>query len=199
MLMKIENTTAVAYFNNQGGTVSKELISLTQAGTYGCGAWGGIFTFKLSTYLPGVMNQAVEVHQGHIELEPRPLNLPKNQQTLWGTGSGHICFQTHQSVPLLLQLAARSICRGNRCIPPKLDDNQRLCQPPMESDSQGAIENTNTGSKCNPGSSCLEDTAMVPSPAVVGSRLAMSITQTDTQYRVSTHNAPTSRVEGKPY
>ena len=87
MLMKIENTTAVAYFNNQGGTVSKELISLTQAGTYGCGAWGGIFTFKLSTYLPGVMNQAVEVHEGHIKLEPRPLNLPKKQQTLWVTGS----------------------------------------------------------------------------------------------------------------
>ena len=93
------------------------------------------------------------------------------------------------------QLAARSTCRGNRRIPPGLENNQRLCQPTMESDPQGANENTNAGSRCNPGSSCLEDKAMVPSPDVVGSRLATPITQTDTQYRVSTHNAPTSRVE----
>ena len=66
---------------------------------------------------------------------------------------------------------------------------------PMESDSQGANENTNIGSRCNPGSSCLEDSAMVPSPAVSGSRLATSIIQTDTKDRVSTHNAPTCRVE----
>ena len=128
-------------------------------------------------------------------MESGPLNLPKNQQTLWATGSGPICVQTHQSMPPLLQLAARSICGGNRHIPPGLEDNQRLYQPTMESDPQCANENTNAGSGCNPGNSCLEDTVMVPSPAVVGSRLATPITQTDTQYRVSTHNAPTSHVE----
>ena len=36
---------------------------------------------------------------------------------------------------------------------------------------------------------------MVPSPTIVGSRLATPITQAETQGRVSTHNAPTSRVE----
>ena len=30
MLLKIDNTTAAAYINNQGGTVSKELVSLTR-------------------------------------------------------------------------------------------------------------------------------------------------------------------------
>ena len=78
--------------------------------------------------------QGVEVHEGQVGLESGPLNLPKNQQTLWATGSGPICVKTHQSVPLLLQLAARSICGGNRHIPPGLEDNQRLCQPTMESD-----------------------------------------------------------------
>ena len=95
-------------------------------------------------------------------MESGPLNLPKNQQTLWATGSGPICVQTHQSVPPLLQLAARSICGGNRHIPPGLEDNQRLCQPTMESDPQCANENTNAGSRCNPGNSCLEDTAWYP-------------------------------------
>ena len=33
-------------------------------------------------------------------------------------------------VSLLLQLVARSICRSNQCIPPGLEDNERLCQPP---------------------------------------------------------------------
>ena len=74
-------------------------------------------------------------------------------------------------------------------ISPGLEDNQRLCQPTMESDPQGANENTKPGSGSNPGSSCPEDTTMVRSPDVVGIRLAMPITQTDTQYRVSTHNA----------
>ena len=36
---------------------------------------------------------------------------------------------------------------------------------------------------------------MVPSPTIIGSRLATPITQAETQCRVSTHNAPTSRVE----
>ena len=36
---------------------------------------------------------------------------------------------------------------------------------------------------------------MVPSPNIVDSRLATPITQAETQCRVSTHNAPTSRVE----
>ena len=139
--------------------------------------------------------QGVEVHEGQVGLEPGLINLPKNRHGLWTTGSGPFCVQTHQSVPPLLQLVARSICGGNRCIPPGLEDNQRLCQPTMESDPQGVNENTNAGSGCNPGSSCLENTAMVHSPAVVGSRLATPITQTDTQYGVSTHNAPTSRVE----
>ena len=30
VLLKIDNTTTVAYINNQGGKVSKELVSLTQ-------------------------------------------------------------------------------------------------------------------------------------------------------------------------
>ena len=44
--------------------------------------------------------------------------------------NGPVCIQTNQPVSLLLQLVARSICRSNQCIPPGLEDNERLCQPP---------------------------------------------------------------------
>ena len=57
VLMKIDNTTAVAYINNQGGTVSKELISLTRD------LWMWCLERNIhiqAQYLPGVLNQAAD-------------------------------------------------------------------------------------------------------------------------------------------
>ena len=139
--------------------------------------------------------QGIQVHEGQIRLESESLNISKKQQGIWATGSGPICIQTNQSVPTLLQLAARSICRGNRRIPPGLDNNERLCQPPLEPGPQGTNKNTSTGGRCNSDSPCLEDTAVVSPPIVVDSRLATPTTPPETQYRVSTHNAPISRLE----
>ena len=55
--MKIDNTTAVAYINNQGGTVSKELISLTRDLWMWCPERN---IYIQAQYLPGVMNQAAD-------------------------------------------------------------------------------------------------------------------------------------------
>ena len=55
--MKIDNTTAIAYINNQGVTVSKELISLTRD------LWMWCLERNIhiqAQYLPGVMNQTVD-------------------------------------------------------------------------------------------------------------------------------------------
>ena len=57
VLMKIDNTTAVAYINNQGGTVSKELISLTR------NLWMWCLERNIhiqAQHLPGVLNQAAD-------------------------------------------------------------------------------------------------------------------------------------------
>ena len=57
VLMKIDNTTAVAYINNQGGAVSKELISLTRD------LWMWCLERNIhiqAQYLPGVMNQTAD-------------------------------------------------------------------------------------------------------------------------------------------
>ena len=52
--------------------------------------------------------QGVENHEGQIRLESGQSILPPDQQTLWATRSGPIRVSTDQSVPPLLQLAARS-------------------------------------------------------------------------------------------
>ena len=98
VLMKIDNTTAVAYINNQGGTVSKELISLT----WDLWMWCLERIIHIQAqYLPGVMNQtAIRESRSMRDRSDwsldRSLNLPKNKQTLWATGCGPICVQTHQ-------------------------------------------------------------------------------------------------------
>ena len=83
-------------------------------------------------------------------------------------------MQTNQPVPSLLQLAARSICRGNRCLPAGLDNGEGLCQPSMEPDTEGANKSTVSGSRLNSG---VEDTAMVPLSTVNISGLATPATQ----------------------
>ena len=139
--------------------------------------------------------QRIEIHERLIGLESGSANISDNQQDLWPTGSGPICIQTDQPVPSLLQLAARSICRGNRCLPAGLDNGEGLCQPPMEPNTEGANESTVSGSRLNPGSPSVEDTAMVPLSTINVSGLATPATQAGHYNRVSTHNAPTSRLE----
>ena len=64
-----------------------------------------------------------------VRLETEPGNLQEDQS---GHGSGAdrpVCIQADYSVPTLFQLAARSLCRGHRCIPAGLVSRERLCQP----------------------------------------------------------------------
>ena len=62
----------------------------------------------------------------------------------------------------LFQLAARSLCSSNRCIPAGLVSNQGVCKPAVEPDRSGSVQSTDgQGSHCLGGTS-LEDTAMVP-------------------------------------
>ena len=58
VLLKIDNTTAAAYINNQGGTISKDLIVLTRD------LWMWCLERNIhiqAQYLPGVMNQVADM------------------------------------------------------------------------------------------------------------------------------------------
>ena len=58
VLLKIDNTTAVAYINHQGGTVSKELVALTRD------LWMWCLERNIhiqAQHLPGVLNQVADM------------------------------------------------------------------------------------------------------------------------------------------
>ena len=193
VLLKIDNTTAVAYINNQGGTVSKELIALTKD------LWMWCLERNIhiqAQHLPGVMNQVAD-RESRTMRDKSDWNLDRASflRILWATRSGPICVSTDQSVPPLLQLATRSLCRGNRCVSPGLDGSERVWEPSMEFDPKSANKSAGSKSRCYTGGSGMEDSTLVStSPFVVG-RLATPSTKTIPPNRVDTHDAPTSRVE----
>ena len=76
--------------------------------------------------------QGIQVNAGQVRLETESADLSPNRQALWTTGSGLVCVPAKQPVPTLLQLAARSICRGCRCLPAGLVNCEGICQPSME-------------------------------------------------------------------
>ena len=123
-----------------------------------------------STELYG--GQGVQVNEGSIRLETEPQYLLQDQQSLWATGSGPIRIQTDTSVPTLLQLAARSICRGRRCLPAGLDNGEGICKPPLEPYSPSAESGTISGGGPGPSGPTVESSAMVCCASVNASGLA---------------------------
>ena len=79
-----------------------------------------------------------------IRQEAKPIGLPKNKEVIWSLESGSICFQVHNSVPSLFQLAARSICSSHRYISEELVHDKRLCKPSMVSSGTGSQVQTSS-------------------------------------------------------
>ena len=103
----------------------------------------------------------VQGNAGQDRLEVEPHDIPEDQQPLWTSGHGPICIQTVHSVPTLLQLAARSLCTSNRCLSPRLDSHEVLCQSSMESGGSGSCTSTIPTGSSGVNSSGLEETAVV--------------------------------------
>ena len=133
----------------------------------------------------------VQNPQGSVRLEPGQGHFLKNKRAIWPNRSGPICIQTDQSVPSLFQLAARSICRGDRCLPTGLVINTRLCQSSVEYDTSSHHENTITESRCDPSNPNMEVSAMVCNPSLNDGRLATPTTNST----LSPTEPSTSRVE----
>ena len=192
VLLKIDNTTAVAYINNQGGTISKDLIVLTR--DLSREEHSHPSTIPTWSNEPGGRH-GIEIHEGSIRLETGSFRFSENQQEVWFSGSGPVCNQINQPVPSLLQLVARSICRSNRRLSPGLDNSERFCQPTLEPSTESASKNTESRGISNSGNPSMETSAMVSPPTVITSRLATPATQAGHGNRVSPNNAPTSRLE----
>ena len=117
---------------------------------------------------------------GSVRLEAESSPVQEDYQSLWSNRSGPICISSDRTVPSLFQLAARSICSGNRCLPAGLVSDTGLCQPTLEYDRTGPIPGPSTaGVHCSRGTS-VEDTTMVPTSSAHAHCTSLSDqTQTD--------------------
>ena len=104
------------------------------------------------------------INEGPIRLETKPSNL---QHSLWSFGSGPICIQAHQT---MLQLAARSICRG---LPSGLVDSEGVCQSLVGPDTSGVKSGTISRGRHSPSNPLMEGSALVCSTPINASGLAM--------------------------
>ena len=104
----------------------------------------------------------VQGNAGQDRLEVEPCDIPGNQQPLWTPRHRPVCVQTVHPVPTLLQLAARSLCTGSRCLSPRLDSHEVLCESSMESGRPGSCTNAITTGLSGASGSCLEGSTMVP-------------------------------------
>ena len=87
--------------------------------------------------------------------------------TMKPNGSGPLYFLPVNSVPMLFQLATRSICRSNRCVPPDMDTHEGICQPTLELGGQDSISSADTTGQLCTGSSRVEVATMVPYSAIM--------------------------------
>ena len=93
---------------------------------------------------------------GQDWLETVSDHLSQDWSTLEPTGSGPICFLVINPVPTIFQLAPRSICRSNRCIPPDLYTHEGVCHSNLESNGQDFISDSDTAGRFSIDSSSLE-------------------------------------------
>ena len=110
--------------------------------------------------------QGIQVNGGQVRLETEPLCLSPDRQALWTTDGGPVCIQTNQSVPTLLQLAARPICRGRRCLPAGLVDSEGVCQPSVESHTSGIKPGADSRGRPSCSDAPLESSTLVRSAPI---------------------------------
>ena len=105
----------------------------------------------------------VSDNAGPYGLETQPSFVQKDRSPTGANTGGPVRIQDYQTVPSLLQLAARSLCSSNRCIPPGLVPQQGLCEPTMVSDRQSPITGSSPAGPGDTSGTSLEDAAMVSS------------------------------------
>ena len=172
VLLRIDNTTAVAYINNLGGTVSRELLNLAKDLWMWCLERNIHITAQ---HLPGVMNHIADAEsrtmRDRLDWKLNPVSyILEDRPDTGSSGSGSICVQTDNSVPSLFQLASGSL---RSSLPAGLVAIEGLCQPPMVPNREGTSPGANPTSTDSPPGTSLEDSAMVPTPAVDGSGMPL--------------------------
>ena len=118
LLVCLDNTTAVAYINNLGGTVSKELVTLAK----------DLWMWCLERNIRISAQHRKLENDGPVRLEIEPSDFQKDRSIVWPTRSGPLCLQVDKPTTEIFQLETRLLCSNNRCPSPGLENSERICQ-----------------------------------------------------------------------
>ncbi len=127
-----------------------------------------------------------------VGLETRLTSLSTNPSTLGPNGGGFVCLQTDNTVPSLFQLAVRSICSGNRCLPPSLDGAQGICKSAMEFGGTSGSTGLGSASLAGASSTSVEDPSLVPNSTGDAGRCPTPDSPTETSDKSLTDENPTA-------
>ena len=178
-LLKLDNTTAVAYINNQGGTVSKDLVSLTRD------LWMWCLERNIhieAQHLPGVLNCVADSESRHMK-----------DQSDWKLDQETFMKINQRFGPLEVDMFASRLT--NQCPHyfswrpdpfAEATDAFLHCQDPQEGEGSGSTSGSNNTS--------VEGTTLVRQPPSHVSGSAVPPTPAEGRPLLR-HNPPISRME----
>ena len=114
----------------------------------------------------------VSKHGGPDGLDAGPSHFQENRQLFWSHRGGLVCLTSDKPVPMLLQLAARSLCSGNGCLSSGLDADEGFCQPAVVPDRPDPTVRSNSTGQYSATGPSLEDPALVSSSSGNANRLS---------------------------
>ena len=164
--LKMDNTSAVAYINKMGGTVSSALNNINKEFWLWCMERDISVQaqhFGRKTELDG--RRGVKGSEGQIRLDALPESLPEDQSPIGTAGGGStcICLKAVNPTANLRELETGPGSNGRRCLHNFVDRSESICQPTMEPCRQGSSPSSTTESGSGPNSTGVEITTMVPS------------------------------------
>ncbi len=117
------------------------------------------------------------------------------ESPLGPTVGGPVCLQADMPVRSVLQLEAGPMCSSHRCLSPRLERVEGVCQPALESGGQSADEGSDREGHSGSGGPSVEGTVVVPDVTGDGDGLAEVVSVADTGNLLEQHGgASTSRL-----
>ena len=103
----------------------------------------------------------VETDEGSLRLDVEPIDISLDCGNIPVLGGRSVCNAPDLPTSSLLQLETRPTGRSDGCLPPRLESNTGLCQPPMELGGKGSGEGAKSGSRPDSGGANMAVTTLV--------------------------------------
>ena len=163
ILLRIDNTTAVAYINNLGGTASKELVILTRD------LWMWCLERNIhiaAVHLPGVLNTVADTESRQMldrtDWKLNPVIFQKINNLYGPLDMDLFASQLSTQCPHYFSWRPDPYALATDAFSPGLDSHEVVRESSVESGGPGSSTSAVTTSSSGASSSCLKDTTLVP-------------------------------------